>query len=60
MEVVLADTGGKALKQNDMDSFDCIIMDYTLPDISGPELLEKISAAKTKTHAGDYLFSQRF
>jgi len=48
MEVVLMENGGTALEQNNIDSFDCIIMDYSLPDMSGPELLEKLSEQKRR------------
>src|SRR4030095_6578995 len=48
IEVVLSETGAKALEQSEMDSFDCIIMDYSLPDISGQLLLEKLSERKRK------------
>jgi CheY-like chemotaxis protein len=47
LEVALAETGARALSQ-DLDSFDCIIMDYSLPDISGQDLLEKLSGNKRK------------
>ena len=45
IEVVLAETATKALAQ-DLDSFDCIIMDYSLPDMSGHHLLEKLGENK--------------
>jgi CheY-like chemotaxis protein len=47
MEVVLAETGSKALAQ-DLDSFDCIIMDYSLPDMPGQDLLERLSENKRR------------
>ncbi len=47
MEVVLAETGTKALAR-DLDSFDCIIMDYSLPDMPGQTLLEKLSESKRR------------
>jgi HAMP domain-containing protein/signal transduction histidine kinase/DNA-binding response OmpR family regulator len=48
MDVTLAESGSMALAQEDIDSFDCIILDYTLPDMSGQELLEKISERKRR------------
>jgi len=50
LTVTIADTGKKALemmsrKDND---YDCIILDYSLPDISGDELIHQISKAKRK------------
>ena len=48
IDVVLAENGKKALEQENMDSYDCIILDYSLPDISGQELLDKVGAGKRK------------
>ncbi|HSZ87246.1 MAG TPA: response regulator, partial [Puia sp.] len=48
LEVTIATTGQQALHENDIKTFDCIILDYTLPDISGAELLEKVSQSKRK------------
>src|SRR6202042_1074280 len=48
LEVTIASTGEQALKENDIKSFDCIILDYTLPDISGPDLLDKVASGKKK------------
>ena len=48
MEVTLADTGKKAMEQDDFQSYDCIILDYSLPDISGADLLKKVSETKKK------------
>ncbi len=36
------------MEQDDFQSYDCIILDYTLPDISGADLLKKVSEAKKK------------
>ncbi len=50
MEVTLADTGKDAVQQitgSDND-FDCIILDYTLPDISGTDIVNKVAEAKQK------------
>jgi HAMP domain-containing protein/CheY-like chemotaxis protein/GAF domain-containing protein len=42
IEIVAADTGGAALKILQEDPPDCIVLDLSLPDISGFEVLEKI------------------
>ena len=42
-------TGREALEQLEKLKFDCLIMDLSLPDMSGFELLEKISASETKS-----------
>jgi CheY-like chemotaxis protein len=46
VEVNIATTGENALQLIGQEGYDCIIVDYTLPDISGAELLQKISKAK--------------
>jgi len=48
MEVTIAATGKKALQENDIKDFDCIILDYTLPDISGIDLVREVSENKNK------------
>ncbi len=48
MEVTIATTGKKALEETDIKGFDCIILDYTLPDISGVDLVNRVSANKNK------------
>jgi signal transduction histidine kinase/CheY-like chemotaxis protein len=48
MQVTIATTGKTALQDNDIRDFDCIILDYTLPDISGIELITRVSETKKK------------
>ena len=48
VEVTIAETGEKALHLMNKKDFDCIILDYTLPDISGNELINKVSNSKKK------------
>jgi CheY-like chemotaxis protein len=48
MEVTIAPTGKHALQENDIKNFDCIILDYTLPDISGIDLITQVSENKKK------------
>ncbi len=50
MEVVLADTGREAVAQiaDKENDFDCIILDYTLPDISGTDIVNKVIENKQK------------
>src|SRR6185437_8554529 len=40
--------GPKALEETDIKAFDCIILDYTLPDISGVDLINRVSENKKK------------
>jgi signal transduction histidine kinase/DNA-binding response OmpR family regulator/HAMP domain-containing protein len=44
--ITISDTGKKALKQMKSREYDCIILDYTLPDISGTDLINKVGKAK--------------
>jgi CheY-like chemotaxis protein len=46
--VSIAATGERALEQVSTKEFDCIILDYTLPDISGMELINKVDALKKR------------
>jgi signal transduction histidine kinase/CheY-like chemotaxis protein len=50
MEVTIADTGKLALERitNKDKDFDCIILDYTLPDISGLDIVSKVGESKHK------------
>ncbi len=44
----LATTAKKALKLIETKDFDCIILDYTLPDMSGTQLVSKVAEVKNK------------
>jgi signal transduction histidine kinase/DNA-binding response OmpR family regulator len=46
--VNIASTGEMALSEIQEKEYDCIILDYTLPDISGIDLVQKVSKAKQK------------
>jgi CheY-like chemotaxis protein len=46
IEVAIADTGKKAIDQIKNKEFDCIILDYTLPDISGLDLVNQVKEVK--------------
>ncbi len=48
IEISIASTGKKALKLIESNHYDCIILDYTLPDIAGPELLQNVTEVKEK------------
>ncbi len=48
MEVTIATTGKKALEDTDIKDFDCIILDYTLPDISGVDLITQVTENKNR------------
>ena len=48
MNVTIAATGKEAIEADQEEEFDCIILDYTLPDISGTDLVTEVSKAKKK------------
>ncbi|HMI79413.1 MAG TPA: response regulator, partial [Ferruginibacter sp.] len=48
VNVSIASTGKKAIQQLSTKDFDCVILDYTLPDMSGADLLNKVEEAKKK------------
>jgi HAMP domain-containing protein/signal transduction histidine kinase/DNA-binding response OmpR family regulator len=48
IEVTIAATGQKALEEISTSDYDCIILDYTLPDITGSDLVYKVSQVKKK------------
>jgi CheY-like chemotaxis protein len=48
MDLTIADTGEKAFHMLNSKEFDCIILDYTLPDISGSDLVKKVGQHKGK------------
>ena len=49
IHIEIADTGLKALELIKEKEYDCVIVDYMLPDIGGMELVTEISAIR-KTH----------
>jgi signal transduction histidine kinase/DNA-binding response OmpR family regulator len=48
IQITIASTGKKALKEIQSKDFDCIIMDYTLPDVAGMDLLNDVATKKKK------------
>src|SRR5690606_1756197 len=48
VKVLIADTGEKALHLLNTTVIDCIILDYSLPDISGTDLVKKVGQFKRK------------
>jgi CheY-like chemotaxis protein len=48
MDVTIASTGEEALQLTQANSYDCLILDYTLPDMPGAELIQKISKVKKR------------
>jgi CheY-like chemotaxis protein len=48
MKVSIAQTGSAAFEMLQTEDPDCIILDYSLPDVSGTELLNKVTRLKGK------------
>jgi len=48
IHVQISNTGKKALQMLKDQDFDCIILDYSLPDIPGKELIKEVSDVKKK------------
>jgi CheY-like chemotaxis protein len=48
MQVTLAETGEKAMHEINNKDFDCIILDYSLPDLPGHELVNLVSENKPR------------
>ncbi|MBL0745340.1 HAMP domain-containing protein [Chryseolinea lacunae] len=46
LQVTVANTAKEALDLVNAEDFDCIILDYTLPDMAGTDLLQEVSRAK--------------
>ncbi|PWT76809.1 MAG: hybrid sensor histidine kinase/response regulator [Bacteroidetes bacterium] len=47
-KVNIVPTGRQAMEETKMSDYDCIILDYTLPDISGQELIDYVSENKNR------------
>jgi HAMP domain-containing protein/signal transduction histidine kinase/CheY-like chemotaxis protein len=56
--VTIASTGAEAIDLIQREDPDCIILDYTLPDISGPELVSKVASIK-KVHTPVIVYSAK-
>jgi len=48
IEVTISATGEKALHLMNAKDYDCIILDYTLPDIPGNDLVNRVGSVKKK------------
>ena len=48
IQVKLAETGAKAMDLLGKEEFDCIILDYSLPDISGADMTNQVNKLKKK------------
>jgi signal transduction histidine kinase/DNA-binding response OmpR family regulator len=46
INITIAETGNKAIELLKEKAFDCIVLDYMLPDMSGIELMKRINADK--------------
>jgi CheY-like chemotaxis protein len=48
ISLTLATTGNNAIHETNIKEFDCIILDFMLPDISGVDLIDKVIEGKGK------------
>ena len=48
IKITIAETCKRALELIDKEDYDCIILDYMLPDMSGSELIHEVSRSKNK------------
>lgn len=48
LNVTIADNGKKAIKLMKDEVYDCVILDYTLPDVTGLDLIHQINKVKKK------------
>jgi HAMP domain-containing protein/signal transduction histidine kinase/CheY-like chemotaxis protein len=48
ISVTISATGKEALESIKNETFDCIILDYTLPDMSGTDLIHEVSKTKKR------------
>jgi signal transduction histidine kinase/HAMP domain-containing protein/CheY-like chemotaxis protein len=48
LQITIANTGKVAIDLMNEEDFDCIILDYSLPDMSGNDLIHEVSKAKKK------------
>jgi DNA-binding response OmpR family regulator len=48
LQITIATTGKEAIELVEKKDYDCIILDYTLPDISGSDLIHEVSRVKKK------------
>jgi len=57
IEIVTAATGGEALELLHEGTIDCMVLDLRLPDMTGFELLEKVSAEPTLSNLSVVVFT---
>ncbi|HEY8936489.1 MAG TPA: HAMP domain-containing protein [Cyclobacteriaceae bacterium] len=48
LQITVAGTGKEAIEFINHDEFDCIILDYILPDMTGTDLIHEVSKAKNR------------
>ncbi|RYG52217.1 MAG: response regulator, partial [Chitinophagaceae bacterium] len=58
VDVSIAGSGAEGIALLKEKNFDCVILDYSLPDISGEEMINSIAAHKPK-HASVIVYSAR-
>lgn len=59
VEVAAVRTGAEAIDLLQSTSFDCLILDLTLPDMSGYEILERMNASDSLSHPPVIVYTGR-
>src|SRR5262249_6885486 len=59
IDITAVETGAQALEQLKTGEFDCVVLDLRLPDVSGFDLLEKISGEDVLTDVPVVIFTGR-
>jgi CheY-like chemotaxis protein/CHASE3 domain sensor protein len=59
VEVAAVRTGAEAIDLLQSTSFDCLILDLTLPDMSGYEILERMNATEALSHPPVIVYTGR-
>lgn len=59
VEVAAARTGAEAIDLLQSASFDCLILDLSLPDMSGYEILERMNASESLSHPPVIVYTGR-
>ncbi len=57
IKITIASTGKKAIKLVQSKTYDSVVIDYTLPDMSGMDLIKELDAKKNLKHSPIIIYS---